>query len=422
MLKKIIIFVPHQDDEINLVGNILDELVEHYSVYIVYSSLEMDSKKAKIRKKEAMNSCMLYGIEANHIKFLGFPDTPNGSGKHYFTDGDVEIVNKIYEVIESIKPDIIIGTDFDFHSDHRMLSLALDEALCKILKRYADYKPIYLKGFCYETAYYGVEDYSASALENTKVKDSMLSNVSYRWEDRLSISNNHKNCFIFQQKAFKALKCHKSQYALLHARSVINSDNVFWQKRTDNLLLNNCHITASSGDVNKLCDLKVIDTKDIITVDPRKIDYTKGLWIPDENDLNPNINIRFDSEMNIHHIVLHGSPMIKENKGSDIKIYINDKVFIVDRLNSFGQSTLLNVGNIKCNNIKIVDYSSTSLSQVEVFNQENKQIEILKQNVRCKKDKDKLVDSFDMYIFNVIKLFVKIRRKINVITNKLFNE
>lgn len=51
MLKKIIIFVPHQDDEINLVGNILDELVEHYSVYIVYSSLEMDSKKAETRKK-----------------------------------------------------------------------------------------------------------------------------------------------------------------------------------------------------------------------------------------------------------------------------------------------------------------------------------------------------------------------------------
>lgn len=418
MLKKIIIFVPHQDDEINLVGNILDELAEHYSVYIVYSSLEMDSKKAETRKKEAMNSCMLYGIDSNHIKFLGFPDTPNSSGKHYFTDGDVEIVNKIYEVIESIKPDIIIGTDFDFHSDHRMLSLALDEALCKNLKRYADYKPIYLKGFCYETAYYGVEDYSASALENTKVKDSMLSNVSYRWEDRLSISNNHKNCFIFQQKAFKALKCHKSQYALLHARSVINSDNVFWQKRTDNLLLNNCHITASSGDVNKLCDLKVIDTNDIITVDPKKIDYTKGLWIPDKNDLNPIINIQFDSGMNIHQIVLYGSPMIEEDRDCNIKIFINGKIFIVDRLNSFGQSTILNVGNIKCNNIKIVDYSSTSLSQIEVFNQENKQIEILKQTVRCKKDKDKLIDSFDMYIFNVIKLLVKIRRKIDVISNQ----
>ena len=421
MLKKIIIFVPHQDDEINLVGNILDELVEHYSVYIVYSSLEMDSKKAKIRKKEAMNSCMLYGIDSNHIKFLGFPDTPNSSGKHYFTDGDVEIVNKIYEVIESIKPDIIIGTDFDFHSDHRMLSLALDEALCKILKRYADYKPIYLKGFCYETAYYGVEDYSASALENTKVKDSMLSNVSYRWEERLSISNNHKNCFIFQQKAFKALKCHKSQYALLHARSVINSDNVFWQKRTDNLLLNNCHITASSGDVNKLCDLKVIDTNDIITVDPKKIDYTKGLWIPDKNDLNPIINIQFDSGMNIHQIVLYSSPMIEEDRDCNIKIFINGKIFIVDRLNSFGQSTILNVGNIKCNNIKIVDYSSTSLSQLEVFDQENKQIEILKKTVRCKKDKDKLIDSFDMYIFNVIKLLVKIRRKIDVISNKFKN-
>ena len=110
--------------------------------------------------------------------------------------------------------------------------------------------------------------------------------------------------------------------------------------------------------------------------------------------------------------------MIEEDRDCNIKIFINGKIFIVDRLNSFGQSTILNVGNIKCNNIKIVDYSSTSLSQLEVFNQENKQIEILKQTVRCKKDKDKLIDSFDMYIFNVIKLLVKIRRKIDVISNQ----
>ena len=418
MLKKIIIFVPHQDDEINLVGNILDELVKHYSVYIVYSSLEMDSKKAEIRKKEAMNSCMLYGIEANHIKFLGFPDTPNSSGKHYFTDGDVEIVNKIYEVIESIKPDIIIGTDFDFHSDHRMLSLALDEALCKILKRFADYKPIYLKGFCYETAYYGVEDYSASALENTKSKSKQLSNVSYRWEDRLSISNNHKNCFIFQQKAFKALKCHKSQYALLHARSVINSDNVFWQKRTDNLLLNNCHITASSGDVNKLCDLKVIDTKDIITVDPRKIDYTKGLWIPDENDLNPIINIQFDSEMNIHQIVLHGNPMNNEVELCNIKIIINHNIFSVEKLMPYGYPTILNVDNISCCHMEIRLLSKTCFSEIEIFENSNNKQSLLHGNDRTNVKKSTLIDHMDIFIFNGFVLIEKIKRKIDWLRSK----
>ena len=54
----------------------------------------------------------------------------------------------------------------------------------------------------------------------------------------------------------------------MHARKVINADNVFWKKRTDNLLIRDATITATSGDISKISDLKVIDTDDIITEDP----------------------------------------------------------------------------------------------------------------------------------------------------------
>ena len=66
-MEKLVIFVPHQDDETNLAGNILSYLVKQYDVYIVYSSLDANPDKALIRKKEAINACAVYGIEKDNV-------------------------------------------------------------------------------------------------------------------------------------------------------------------------------------------------------------------------------------------------------------------------------------------------------------------------------------------------------------------
>ena len=166
---KLVIFVPHQDDETNLAGNILSYLVKQYDVYVVYSSLDVNPDKALGRKQEARNACAVYGIEKDNVIFLGFPDTPNRNGCHFFTNVDRSIIQKFEEILRNLKPEVIIGTDFDFHSDHRMVSLALDEAVFNIMNENKTYTPLYLKGFCYETAYYGVDDYSATDLKKTEV-------------------------------------------------------------------------------------------------------------------------------------------------------------------------------------------------------------------------------------------------------------
>ena len=196
-MEKLVIFVPHQDDETNLAGNILSYLVKKYDVYVVYSSLEVNPDKASIRKKEAVNACAVYGIEKDNVIFLEFPDTPNRNGHHFFTDGDKSITLKFEEILRKLMPEVIIGTDFDFHSDHRMVSLALDEAVFNIMNEIQTYTPLYLKGFCYETAYYGVDDYSATDLKNTKVAKIPLSNVSYKWEDRISLNSQEKMALFF---------------------------------------------------------------------------------------------------------------------------------------------------------------------------------------------------------------------------------
>lgn len=412
-MKRVVIFVPHQDDETNLVGNILADLVRKYNTYIVYSSLEIDADKAYIRKKEAMNACAVYGIDEKNIIFLGYPDTPNRCGYHYFTNGDKSIIDKIEKILFRLKPEIIIGTDFDFHSDHRMLSLALDEAVANILRADHRYNPMYLKGFCYETAYYGVDDYSASDLKGTNIKSDYLGNVSYKWEDRISIKSSEGNGYIFQKIPYKALKCHKSQYAVLHARSVINADNVFWEKRTDNILLHGSKITASSGDVEKLIDLKIIDTSDITTYDPLNIDYSKGLWIPDTSDEDPHVSIDFLESKIVHEIIFHGDPAMHSVYECDIEIVIGNSKYFINHMMPFGQSTTIILPNVTCNHIDIFIHTKNSLSELEIFEKDTKKSEDILSTTERKK-KCHYIDFWDKLFFKVNVVLIKTNRKLKL--------
>ena len=67
-----LIIVPHQDDETNLVGNIMDVLTQ-YEVYVLYSSIDTNPRHAIVRKQEATAACAVWGINREHIIFLGKP-------------------------------------------------------------------------------------------------------------------------------------------------------------------------------------------------------------------------------------------------------------------------------------------------------------------------------------------------------------
>lgn len=418
-MEKLVLFVPHQDDETNLAGNILSYLVRQYDVYVVYSSLDANLDKALIRKQEAQNACAVYGIEKDNVIFLGLPDTPNRTGHHFFTDGDKNIILKLEEILRALMPEVIIGTDFDFHSDHRMVSLALDEVVFNIMNEIKTYTPLYLKGFCYETAYYGVDDYSATDLNNTKAVKIPLSNVSYKWEDRISLNSQEENGLIFSKTPFKALKCHKSQYAALHARRVINADNVFWRKRTDNLLIRDAKITATSGDSTKINDLKIIDTNDIITEDPLQIDYSKGLWRPDDSDLNPRINIVFNGEKTVEQIVLHGNPMLDYIEKCNIEIHLGEQILRLDSLMPYGQPTILNVDMIRCLHMEIRSLSKTCISEIEVFQPVQRNETKLSSVRQLNSNSNKWIDFCDRCLFKGFVLIEKVKRKINFMRSKI---
>ena len=374
-MNNLLIIIPHPDDETNLAGNIMGRLTQNWNVYILYSSLDVRPQYAEIRKKEAVDACGVWGIPASNIFFLGVPDTPNKCKTHVFLDVEVHksIVRRIKDIINEIKPEYILGTDFDFHSDHRMLSLVFDEAVCDVVKELPDYFPIVLKGFCYETAYYGVEDYSITDFKKCVPKYPVMSNPAYEWDKRVSIGGDDNARFIWKRKAYKALACHQSQYAILHAKSIINADNVFWIKDTGNLALRS-NIITSSGNPEPLNDFKVLDTDDIFTLETKGIDFSKGVWMPDDDDENPVILIKLPKVQNVKRIIIHGNPETSCVVKVDGKIEVGEKEILFKAIKPYGQenSIEINAIDVECIKIRFFDISKAihlgfGISEIEIF-------------------------------------------------------
>lgn len=94
-----------------------------------------------------------------------------------------------------------------------------------------------------------------------------------------------------------------SQRAFLKANQIINSDQVYWIRRTDNLAF--CGITtASSGNAEAVHDFKMIDVKDIA---PRKPVFDTCLWEPLSSDKEKSITIHFYKPQKISRIRLYGN-------------------------------------------------------------------------------------------------------------------
>lgn len=69
--KKVLLIVPHQDDEINVLGGIFEEFIKYGStVHIVYAIT--NGTIQGFRYTEALNLCKHIGIPDSNVTFLGY--------------------------------------------------------------------------------------------------------------------------------------------------------------------------------------------------------------------------------------------------------------------------------------------------------------------------------------------------------------
>ena len=326
--RRVAVFVPHQDDEINIGGSTISALsAVGYEVYIIYTTNGDWKYNAAKRYKEAISASAVLGVDRDHLIFLGYADSLNNEKKDhiFYHNDDLAVSAKgrcqtygaygidefsfwhngehhtytfhnylsdVKAVIKLLRPDVILSTGFDEHPDHRALSLAMDSCLGEVLKEDPDYRPELFVRYAYCLAYCAEQDYfngwnvqETKCPDSTKIKKYSFQTVDrfdYTWNSRVRIPviSGVRVRSLRKNMLAKALRFHRSQHIILKADRIINSDEVFWRRRTDNLALL-AEVDVTSGEGKWLNDFRYFNVDNIDVPIPN---VNNCAWIPDESD------------------------------------------------------------------------------------------------------------------------------------------
>lgn len=411
--KNVMLFAPHEDDEINIYGGIIEQYVKNGSaVRVVFSTNGDYHGIGKIRIKEAQSVAKKYGIPFENFIFLGYSDSlVNNDGLHIYNCQNEEkicsrhnisktygtkkkppfnknnftrrnIIDDFKSVILEYKPDTIFCCDYDVHSDHRAISLFFEEAMGEILKETGYYNPVVYKGFAYSTAWNGKEDYYSLNAKSTHLKqesDYMTETGFYAWKDRVRfpVAVESLSRVMQNSSSYAAMAEYSSQTATDHANGILNSDKVFWKRRTDSVLYN-AEIFASSGDASHLTEFKIAHSNDINDKDRLPVD---NAWVADTADEHKMLMIKLPSRRKISSIYLYENP----DNGSHIvnaAVTLGVRSFNTGELKENGGATVFEFSPVETDVIGIAVKSYTgycSLLKIEAFEEpESTKTELIK--------------------------------------------
>lgn len=403
--QKVMLIVPHQDDEMNVMGGALEEYVRHGSeVYVVYFT-NGDLSPVEFRYAEAIDCLAKQGVPEDHVIFLGYGDqwadgphlynaepgkilqskagfyATYGTADHpAYREGTDYTVENLLANMESLlleyKPDVIYCSDYDSHGEHKATSLVFEKVMGRILQRSGDYQPKVFKGFAYRTAWFGLDDfYALNMLPTTKYFDAVyeLPVDHYRWKDRvrLPVVASGLSRSLPGSGQYDLLKSHASQEAHLQALRVINGDRVFWERHTTSLC-NRAEIRVSSGNGAFLNDFMLLETKDLLDNQRWPCD---GTWRPEETDLKKQAAVVLPERTDITGIVLYDNPDAYQNV-VDARITFDNGIQVTTGpLDPMGAPTVIPVDQKQVASFVVeltaLDGHAAGLTEIEAFSGSN---------------------------------------------------
>lgn len=238
---RVLVLAPHPFDEINVSGNmILTLAAAKAEVFIAYLTKET--------AQEVIDALKVLGVSSDKIIFL----------KRETLRHDLK------RLLLELRANIIFCVDFDSHADHRTLSIVFEEVLGKILSERNDYRPEVYKKLAYATAFNAVPDFYAMNLRGTpkpKVGETdnydfdLIDRANYVWANRVRFPVMHNQTLLKDNPVAEAIFAHKSKRYEWQALRILNSDEIFFERRTDSQTFA-AQITATSGDASKVADFK----------------------------------------------------------------------------------------------------------------------------------------------------------------------
>lgn len=405
--KKVMVIVPHEDDDLLISGQVLPSMYKNGAdVRVVFATNGDKRVSAYTRQSEACNALEKLGIPREKVIFLGYPDgtqlyvgkkafsfssgwdhTYAGKGfKDYHFDRfgthakytAENMVDDIESVVLEYRPDYILAIDFDTHTDHRGVSISFEKAMERILKKESGYTPKVLKCFGYSLAWKSKPDFYALNIKSTVMQDREKNNdpsyetdvPQYRWNNRVRLPIDKKSLShsILRCSEYKALSEHLSQYAYCYSERIINGDSVYWNRRTDSLTYN-ADISVSSGDASLLNDFRLIGVGNRTAGPHVKLENCVSRF--DKNDAQKAVTVNFDSPKTVSCVSLYDNFGLNSNILGGVITFSDGSKVEVPALNADGSETRVVFEpkhNITSFTFKVTEYEGVAgLDEIEAF-------------------------------------------------------
>lgn len=405
--KKVMVIVPHEDDDLLISGQVLPPMYKNGAdVRVVFATNGDKRVSAYTRQSEACNALEKLGIPREKVIFLGYPDgtqlyvgkkafsfssgwdhTYAGKGfKDYHFDRfgthakytAENMVDDIESVVLEYRPDYILAIDFDTHTDHRGVSISFEKAMERILKKESGYTPKVFKCFGYSLAWKSKPDFYALNIKSTVMQDREKNNdpsyetdvPQYRWNNRIRLPIDKKSLShsILRCSEYKALSEHLSQYAYCYSERIINGDSVYWNRRTDSLTYN-ADISVSSGDASLLNDFRLIGVGNRTAGPNVKLENCVSRF--NKNDAQKTVTVKFDSPKTGSCVSLYDNFGLNSNILGGVITFSDGSKVEVPALNADGSETRVVFEpkhNITSFTFKVTEYEGVAgLDEIEAF-------------------------------------------------------
>lgn len=337
--QKVLLIVPHQDDELFVGGGLLRTLArrDDYEGYVVYiTNGDFFSHEAEVRLRESLFVLTEFcGIEESQVVFLGYGDGWKGAVHLYHQKGEEPLISAagkretygleghadyrylrsgrhsayrradfkqdLKDVLTEVRADILFVVDYDKHPDHRATSLLTEECLGELFSEDLSYRPLVLKRFAYDGVWKGGADFFELPRRETVLKELLQTPYTREEELRFAMPEDCSTPCLLHNAFFLALRRYQTQEAWQKADEIINIDEVFFQRSTNNLLYG-ATLSASSGNPEYLRDFKLFDCGDVTKID---MVYQECGWKPNQGDTVKKVRIRFESPQTVGRIAVY---------------------------------------------------------------------------------------------------------------------
>ena len=356
-----LVIVPHQDDELNIMGGFLPLLLEKgVDIRIVYMINGDYKTPVETRFEEAIAGMAELGITRDKLYFLGYPDVSDescgkslyktknailhyhGNKETYGAQGIPEyrmqrdgvhspcsyegMKADLHDLLLDVKADVIFAIDFDHHHDHRLCSLCFEQVMEEILLDEAcSYCPEVYKAFAYSTAYEAPKDfYNINLLSTPKPTKRRVSQAEYaelehpyyNWSERVRfpVADAARVIPLRENIMYKAARHYKSQLLPITAQKMVNGDIVAWKRETS-YLKKLKGIDVSSGSPSVLRKFSLFDVKDISNFGQAEapLEYIDLTWTPDKNDRKKTITYTFKESVKIKTVKIYQGVNVYSN-------------------------------------------------------------------------------------------------------------